>query len=103
MSTGERCLLLVRHRPDVRLQLPRQVAGDVAREVELGVGVTDPNRGAETGKLEPGQLVWMGEFPGKVVRLYSDGPVEGARMYEVRLPGGVGCYCGSDLTPRVEG
>lgn len=52
-----------------------------------------------TEKLQPGQKVTMSGFAGRVIRLYLDGPCEGGRMYEVRLPGGVGCYCGSDLIP----
>jgi hypothetical protein len=50
-------------------------------------------------KLQPGQKVTMAGFPGRVIALYSDGPCEGGRMYEVRMPSGVGCYCGSDLIP----
>lgn len=54
----------------------------------------------ETTKLIVGQKVAYGEFKGTVVRLYSDdGATEACRMYEVRLPGGVGCYCGADLIP----
>ena len=57
------------------------------------------NRIHETSKLAVGQKVTYGEFPGTVTKLYDDGPYEGARMYEVRLPGGVACVCGSDLIP----
>lgn len=53
----------------------------------------------ETAKLRPGQKAMYGEFPATVIRLYADGPCEGGRMYEVRLPGGAGCVCGSDLVP----
>lgn len=49
--------------------------------------------------LKPGQRVTSSGFVGAVVRLYSDGPTESARMYEVRLPGGLVCVCGSDLVP----
>ena len=50
--------------------------------------------------LKPGQRVLSSGFVGIVVRLYSeDGPRESARMYEVRLPGGLVCICGSDLVP----
>ena len=55
-------------------------------------------RSTETERLEVGQSVFMGEFPGRVVDLYSDGDCEAARMYNVRLPGGLACVCGSDLT-----
>lgn len=57
----------------------------------------------ETSRLNPGQNVSMAGFLGTVVRLYSDGPCEGGRMYEVRLPGGLGCFCGSDLIPLDKG
>lgn len=63
-------------------------------------GQIDPARVTESSRLSPGQRIWYGEFPGTVSRLYSDGETEGARMYEVRLPGGLGCVAGSDLTPR---
>jgi hypothetical protein len=53
----------------------------------------------ETAKLTPGQKITSSGFPGSVVRLYSDGEVEGARMYEIRLPGGIACVCGSDIIP----
>lgn len=55
----------------------------------------------DTARLAPGQRVTYSEFTGTVVRLYSDGPCEGARMYEVRLPGGLACVCGADLLPIV--
>ena len=57
------------------------------------------NRINETAKLVPGQKVTYGEFPATVISLYDDGPVEGARMYDVRVPGGPVCVCGSDLIP----
>ena len=53
----------------------------------------------ETSKLQTGQKVIYSGFDGTVSRLYSDGEYEGARMYEVRLPGGLACVCGSDLIP----
>lgn len=59
------------------------------------------NRRNEVSKLSPGQKVTMAGFAGTVVRLYADGECEGGRMYEVRLPGGLGCYCGSDLLPAA--
>ncbi len=56
----------------------------------------------ETTRLQPGQKVVTSGFSGTVIDLYDDGDVEGARMYNVRLPGGTACVCGSDLMP-VEG
>lgn len=53
----------------------------------------------ETTKLSPGQKIITSGFPGTVLRLYADAPCEGGRMYEVRLPGGIACVCGSDLIP----
>jgi hypothetical protein len=53
----------------------------------------------ETTKLVPGQKITSSGFPGTVIRLYDDGPYEGARMYEIRLPGGPACVCGSDIIP----
>lgn len=41
--------------------------------------------------LKQGTAVMYGEFPGTIVRHYSGG------MYEVRLPGGVGCVDAADL------
>lgn len=55
------------------------------------------NRINETTRLQPGQRITYSGFPGTVIRLYADGATEGGRMYEVRLPGGVACVCGSDL------
>jgi hypothetical protein len=55
----------------------------------------------ETARLTPGQRVTYSGFPGAVVRLYADGPCEGARMYEVRLQSGTVCVTGADLIPRL--
>jgi hypothetical protein len=55
--------------------------------------MSEPN----SARLLPGDKVTMAGYPGTVVRLYADGPCEAGRMYEVRLPGGLGCYCGTDL------
>lgn len=57
------------------------------------------NRTNETTRYSNGDKVTYSGFPGTIVRLYEDGPIEGARMYEVRLPGGVACVCGSDILP----
>lgn len=59
------------------------------------------NRINETTKLIAGQKVTYGEFPATVLHLYDDGPCEGGRMYEVRVPGGEICVCGSDLIPTI--
>lgn len=53
----------------------------------------------ETSKLTKGQEVTYSGFPGRVMELYSDGPYEGARMYNIRLASGITCVCGSDLVP----
>lgn len=60
------------------------------------------NRMHETTKYIRGDKIITSGFEGTVMRLYIDGPYEGARMYDVRLPGGVACVCGSDLQPRTE-
>lgn len=63
---------------------------------------TNPiDRRDETARLEPGQKITSSGFPGSVVRLYIDGPREAARMYEIRLPGGVTCVCGADIIPAA--
>lgn len=54
----------------------------------------------ETRKFKTGDRVTCSGFKGIVYRLYIDGDREGARMYEVRVPGGMTCVCGSDLFPR---
>lgn len=48
-------------------------------------------------RRQEGERVTYSGYEGKVVRLYSDGPRESARMYDVRLTAGVICVCGSDL------
>lgn len=55
----------------------------------------------ETTRLNIGQRITYSGFHGSVLTLYSDGDCEGARMYEVRLPGGIACVCGSDLIPQT--
>lgn len=54
----------------------------------------------ETERLKPGQTITTSGYEGTVLRLYIDGPCEGSRMYDVRLPGGTACVCGSDLEPK---
>jgi hypothetical protein len=61
--------------------------------------MTNSPRYHETERLRPGQRITYSGFAGAVIRLYDDGPIEAARMYEVRLPGGVACVCGSELLP----
>lgn len=58
------------------------------------------DRSNETARLVPGQRITSSGFPGTVVRLYSDGPCEGARMYEIRLPGGLTAVCGAHIVPE---
>lgn len=57
------------------------------------------NRINETARLQPGQKVTYSGFPATVMELYADGLCEGGRMYNVRVPGGPVCVCGSDLIP----
>jgi hypothetical protein len=57
------------------------------------------NRTYEVTKLQPGQRITYSGFSGTVIDLYDDGEIEGARMYNVRLPGGTACICGADLVP----
>ena len=57
------------------------------------------NRIKVTKRLRPGQRIMTSGYEGVVTSLYSDGPNEGSRMYEVRLPGGPAAICGSDLEP----
>jgi len=54
----------------------------------------------EKGCLHTGQRITYAGFSGTVARLYADGPYESARMYEIHLPGGIACVCGSDITPQ---
>lgn len=56
-------------------------------------------RSNEKSRLSVGQRITTSGFEGTVTRLYSDGETEAARMYEVRLPGGHACICGSDMQP----
>ena len=88
------------------VRLGGQVSPEVAQaafsqrsQAEAREAAIRMRRRYETARLQEGQAISYSGFAGTVSRLYSDGSCEGARMYEVRLPGGTACVCGSDLIP----